>query len=253
MLEYSHGDRVATWTIARPPVNAINDEWLSDFHHALDEMESKGGVSVLHIRSAQKVFCAGADLRLMQDCFAKQDGPAEMVAMVTRIQKLFDRIENLEQVSLVELAGAALGGGLELALACDFRVAADDARLGLTEITLGLVPGAGGTQRLSRLCGSATARRLILRGEVIDGVMAEALGVVHWSVPREQLPARVKELLDGLASTPAQALAEGKRCLMDYEEPEINGFKSELTSTLRLYEDSESRERIAIFLAKTKK
>lgn len=173
-----------------------------------------------------------------------------MVALVSRMQALFERIEKLEQVSLVELSGAAVGGGLELALACDFRIAASEAKLGLTEITLGLVPGAGGTQRLSRLCGSAVARRLILRGEVINGVTAEALGVVHWAVPREQLQTRVRELLDGFADAPVRALAECKRCLLDYEVAEIDGFKSELSSSRRLYEDPETRARVAAFLAK---
>ena len=250
MLEYTHNGRVATWTLSRPPVNAINDEWLIDFHRALDDMESKGGVSLLHIRSAQKTFCAGADLKLMKASFTENNGPAALVAMVSRIQALYERIEKLEQVSIVELGGAAMGGGLELALACDFRIAASEAKLGLTEITLGLVPGAGGTQRLSKLCGPAIARRLILRGEVINGTTAEKLGVVHWAVPRTQLQARVKELLDGFASTPVLALAACKRCLMDYEVAEIDGFKSELTSTLRLYENPETRERIAAFLAK---
>jgi enoyl-CoA hydratase len=250
VLIYSHEGRVAIWTLSQPPVNAINDEWLIDFHRTLDDIESKGRVSVLHIRSAQKTFCAGIDLKLMQDCFAKKGGTTTLVAMVARMQELFDRIAYLEQVTLVELSGAALGGGLELALACDFRIAAAEAKLGLTEISLGLVPGAGGTQRLSKLCGPAIARRLILRGEVIDGVMAEQLGVVHWAVPREQLQARVKELLDGFADTPARALAECKRCLMDYESTERNGFESELSSTKRLYEDPETRERVAAFLAK---
>lgn len=250
MLEYSHQDRVAIWTLSRPPVNAINDEWISDFHHALDDIEAKGGVSVLHIRSAQKSFCAGADLKLMQACFTEKDGSVNMLALVSRMQVLFGRIEKLEQVSVVEIKGAAVGGGLELALACDFRIAANEAKLGLTEVTLGLVPGAGGTQRLSKLCGPAVARRLILRGEIINGVEAEQLGVVHWAVPREQLQVRVKELLDGFADTPVRALAECKRCLLDYEVAEIDGFKSELSSSKRLYEDPQTRERVAAFLAK---
>ncbi len=253
MLEYSHAGRVAIWTLSRPPVNAINDAWLVDFHQALDEIESKGQVSVLHIRSALKTFCAGADLKLMQDCFAKQDGPATMVAMVERMQALFERIHKLEQVTLVEIAGAALGGGLELALACDFRIAANNAKLGLTEITLGLIPGAGGTQRLSRLCGPAIARRLILCGEMIDGTTAAQFGVVHWAYPRDEMEIHVKELQDGLANTPLHALAECKRCLLDYELPDINGFRSELASTLRLYKDPESRERVKDFLAKKQK
>jgi enoyl-CoA hydratase len=250
MLQYSHEGRVAVWTLSRPPVNAINDEWLSNFHKALDEIESKNGVSILHIRSNQKVFCAGADLKLMRSCFEKIDGPTEMVAMVRRMQALYKRIENLSQVSIVELGGTALAGGLELALACDFRIAANEAKLGLTEINLGLLPAAGGTQRLSKLCGSAIARRLILGGEMINGVTAETLGLVHWSVPHEQLQDRVGELLEKWAGLTVMALAKAKRCLLDYDLPDVDGFETELSGTLNLYEDPETRKLVETFLRK---
>ena len=90
---------------------------------------------------------------------------------------------------LAEIGGAAMGGGFELALACDLRIAANEAKVGLPEVRLGLIPGAGGTQRLTRLCGPALANRLILGAEVLDGATAAALGVVHWSAPRAELAA----------------------------------------------------------------
>src|SRR5690606_39776340 len=92
-------------------------------------------------------------------------------------------------VSVAEIGGHALGGGLELALACDLRIGALEARIGLPEVALGLVPGAGGTQRLARLCGPALARRLILGAETLDGRTAEQIGLLHWAAPKAELPA----------------------------------------------------------------
>src|SRR5207342_2828775 len=139
--------------------------------------------TVLHLRSAQKVFCAGADLREVRERIDAADGPDRMYAYVAGIQRLYSRIERLSQVTIAEIGGAAMGGGLELALACDLRIAAAEAKLGLPEARLGLIPGAGGTQRLTRLCGPALAARLILGAEIIDGAAAERLGAVHWTAP----------------------------------------------------------------------
>ena len=116
-----------------------------------------------------------------------RDGPDRMYAYVAGIQRLYARIERLPQVTLAEIGGAAMGGGLELALACDLRIAAVEAKLGLPEARLGLIPGAGGTQRLTRLCGRPVAARLILGAETLDGAAARELGIVHWAVPRAEL------------------------------------------------------------------
>ena len=102
----------------------------------------------------------------MRSCFATPEGPERMVELVKRMQRLFARLETATVVTVAEIGGAAMGGGLELALACDLRVAAIDARLGLPEVRLGLLPAAGGTQRLTRLCGQGTAKRLILGAEL---------------------------------------------------------------------------------------
>src|SRR5690606_10957433 len=125
---------------------------------------------VLMIRSSQRAFSAGADLRLMRDCLAgAQQAQDDMVEMVRRMQRLYDRLVLLPQVVVAEIGSAALGGGLELALACDLRIAAEEAALGFPEVQLGLLPGAGGTQRLTRLCGPGIARRLVLTAEKITG------------------------------------------------------------------------------------
>ena len=174
-------------TLARAPVNAINDELLAQLDAVLDEAEADERIAVLHLRSALKVFCGGADLALIRSCMATPQGRNEMVAIVQRMQRVFARLEAVGCVTIAELGGATVGGGFELALACDWRIAAHEARIGLPEAGLGLLAAGGGTQRLTHLVGPGIARRLILGAETVDGIEAERLGLVQWSVPRAQL------------------------------------------------------------------
>jgi enoyl-CoA hydratase/carnithine racemase len=194
------------------------------------------------------VFCAGADLVEVRARMEARTGPDEMYAYVAGIQRLYARIERLPQVTLAEIGGAALGGGLELALACDLRIAAVEAKLGLPEIRLGLIPGAGGTQRLTRLCGRPVAARLILGAETLDGSAACDLGIVHWAIPRAELPRRSIEIAQGIAGLPAAALAAGKACIAAAGEPGQGGFTDELEATRRLLTNDETRQRVQAFL-----
>ncbi len=141
MIEHEFQESSLLVTLARPPVNAINREWIERFDAILDELATRSGVSVVVIRSSQRLFSAGADLKLMRDCFGGETGLAEMVETVRRMQRLYDRIERLPQVTIAVIGGAAFGGGLELALSCDLRVAANEAQVGLPEARLG--PAAG--------------------------------------------------------------------------------------------------------------
>jgi enoyl-CoA hydratase len=240
---------VACLVLDRPPVNAISEEWLARFHGCLDELGARSDWRVLHIRSTQKAFCAGADLAEMR---ARLDSPAgidSMVEVAAGMQKLFARIEALPQVTLAEIGGAALGGGLELALACDLRVAASEAKLGLPEVRLGLVPGAGGTQRLTRLAGRATALRLILTGETFDGAAAQALGLVQWALPRAGLSARAVEIAERTAASPREALAACKRCVGAAEDPARDGYAEELAASRSLYASETTRGLVSAFLS----
>lgn len=242
-------DAVTVLTLSRPPVNAINGDWVRAFEAKLDDLASGPPCTVLHIRSDQKVFCAGADLREVRMHMEVSDGADRMYAYVAGIQRLYARIERLPQVVLAEIGGAAMGGGLELALACDLRIASAEARLGLPEARLGLLPGAGGTQRLTRLCGPALAARLILGAEILDGVAASALGVVNWAVPRVDLAQRAAEIVRGIASLPAAALAASKACIAAAGHSDRGGYADELEFTRRLLNNSETRQRVEAFLA----
>ena len=249
MLHVGVADGVATLTLARPPVNAISEAWVRAFQSTLDELLVRGGWTVLHLRSSQKVFCAGADLKEVRARIDAVDGPDRMYAYVAGIQRLYARIERLSQVTIAEIGGAAMGGGLELALACDLRIAAVEAKLGLPEARLGLIPGAGGTQRLTRLCGRPAAQRLILGAEVIDGATACDLGLVQWAVPRAELGQHAAELARRVAELPAGALAASKACIAAAGEPGTGGYSIELEATRRLLTEPETRRRVEAFLA----
>jgi len=241
---------LAVCTLARAPVNAIDEAWLARLDEVLATVERAQGVAVLLLRSTERAFCAGADLALMRSRMDSPEGRARMVAFVREIQRVFMRLERLPQVTLAEIGASALGGGLELALACDLRIAAEDARVGLPETRLGLLPGAGGTQRLTRLAGEATAKRLILGAEVVSGAQAAALGIVHWAVPQAELAARARVIAGEIAALPAAALAEAKRCIAAAVAPGADGYEMELQATAALLAQGETRRRVLSFLEK---
>ena len=249
MFNVQTSNGVTTLALSRPPVNAISEEWIRSFDARLDALAAEPCCGVLHIRSDQKVFCAGADLKEVRARMDAPDGADRMYAFVACIQRLYARIERLPQVTVAEIGGAAMGGGLELALACDLRIAANEARLGLPEVRLGLIPGAGGTQRLTRLSDASLARRLILGAEIIDGVTANKLGVVHWAVPRAELAQRAAGIVRNIASLPAEALAASKTCIAAAGNSDRSGYTHELEFTRMLFNSADTRKRIDEFLA----
>lgn len=247
MIGLARNGALAVATLARPPVNAINDEWLARFGTILDEL-AREATAVLWIRSAERVFCAGADLELMRAGFPTEQGRAGMLALAGRMQEVFARLERAATVSIAEVGGAALGGGFELALACDLRVVADTAEVGLPEVRLGLLPGGGGTQRLTRLCGAAIAKRLILGAETVRGAEAVALGLAHWAAPRDELQARTGAIAERIAALPAAALAACKRCIGAALEADVDGFSLETSETQKLYASAQTQELVTAFL-----
>lgn len=237
-------------TLQRAPVNAINAKLLDELDAVLDLAEADDGISVLHLRSALKVFCAGADLELIRESTATPQGRNRMVAIVQDMQRVFARLENAPCVTLAELGGACVGGGFEMALACDWRVAANEARIGLPEAGLGLLAAGGGTQRLTALVGAGIARRLILGAETLDGAEALRLGLVQWALPRAELPGAAAALAQRCAAIPRTTLAENKRCIALAGATRGDGFAAEIAATRRLYENPETRHRVAAFLDK---
>lgn len=251
MISLEKNGAVAIATMSRAPVNALNKEMVARLIAILDDVAADERVSVLLLRSGQKIFSAGADLALMQSCFATPAGPDEMTKVVREMQDLFFRIEAAPVVTVAEIAGTAMGGGLELALACDVRVAAIEARLGLPESKLGLLPGAGGTQRLARLCGRGVANRMILGAEIVDGAEAHRIGLVEWARPRHELNEWTAALVARFAAIPRSAIVANKRCIAAAADAGPEGFERELSLTRSLYDHPETRRRVSEFLTKT--
>lgn len=252
MFDVEKIGKVVRITMRRAPVNALNREFVRQFMEVLDSLEANTDMTVLHLRSAQSVFCAGADLAQVQTRFDMEDGASVMVSDIRELHQLLDRIEDLPCVTVAEIGGAALGGGFELALACDLRIAATDVKIGLPEARLGLIPGAGGTQRLTRLCGPGIAARIILSADVVDGATACELGMVQWAVGSDQLEHEAQALVKRVESLALPALRVSKDCIAHARGRDKSGFEAELQGTHGLMGTAEAQERIADFFAQRK-
>ncbi len=248
MIHARHDAAVTTITLSRPPVNAIDPGFVTAFHAALDEVDGRQPTLVV-LRSDQRCFCAGADLALIRACFDETGGVERMVAYVRTLHELFDRIEALPAVTLACVNGPTLGGGLELALSCDLRIATTTAKLGLPEARVGMIPGAGGTQRLPRLAGPGIAARLILSADVVDGAEAQRLGIVQWAVAEAAFEPEIARLVDRIGGLSREALAASKHCLRAAFDPQVDGFARELEQPLALMRSPDSRQRVARFFA----
>jgi len=248
MIEHEISDGVAVVTLNRPPVNAWDDDHLDQFQATLVEIEASGA-SVILVRSALYLFSAGADLAAMHQKFQTEEGRLEMTAFVKHIQDAYAQLEASKKVTIAEVGGAALGGGLELALACDLRITAIEAKLGLPEAALGLLPGAGGTQRLPRIVGEGRAKRMILGAESVNGEEALQIGLAQWSVPRDELPAFAMETALRIARLPGHAVELCKACIDDGIAGSKDGFQSEREGSATLFAHPETHARVEKFLA----
>ena len=248
MIHARHDAAVSTIILSRPPVNAIDPDFVTAFHAALDEVEARQPTLVV-IRSDQRCFCAGADLGLIRTCFDQEGGVDRMVAYVRTLHRLFDRIEALPAVTLACIAGTTLGGGLELALSCDLRIATTSAQLGLPEARVGMIPGAGGTQRLPRLAGPGVAARIILSADVVDGAEAQRLGIVQWAVEESGFEREIARVVDRIGGLSREALAASKHCLRGYFDPAVDGVERELEQPQALMRSPDSKQRVARFFA----
>lgn len=199
----SIAQHVALITINRPQaMNALNPETIAELTAAIDNLEQQADVKTIILTGAgEKAFVAGGDVALMETLSPLQ---ARDVALAAA--ELFERIETSPRVVIAAINGYALGGGCELALACDLRLASEQAQLGQPEINLGIFPGWGGTQRLPRLIGVSRAKEMMFTGERISAHRALELGVVDHVVPADQLMARSQELAKTIASKPQAAI-----------------------------------------------
>jgi enoyl-CoA hydratase len=239
--------RVLILTLDRPPVNVLSSEVLDALTRRLDEAEDDPEVRAVVLASAaEKAFAAGADIREMAPM-----GPTAAREHGTRGQGVTRRIERLPLPVIAAVHGACLGGGCEIALACDFVVASDDATFGQPEINLGVMPGWGGTRRLPRRIGAARARRWILTGRPVAAAQAQAEGLVDRVVPRAELLPAALELARELATKPAVALAAAKYAILNAMDPRIDeGLTYELDLWARLFGTPSQKEGMRAFLEK---
>jgi enoyl-CoA hydratase len=216
---------------------------LRELDESLEELEQDGGVRAVVI-TGEKHFCAGADLREL-----REKGPEEAEALSGLAQKVFCRIEQSDLPVLAAVSGYALGGGCELALACDMRLAADDARFGQPEISLGLLPGFGGTQRLRRLVGAGKAMEMILTGGIVNAGEAHAIGLVNRVVGDGWLMAEVVALAEIVAKKSGLAVGLAKKLVRE-EVPFEEGLRRERTAFGKCFSGQDAREGINAFLEK---
>jgi enoyl-CoA hydratase/carnithine racemase len=202
------GDGIATLRLDRPPMNAMAREVQEAMRAAAVDASDRADVRAVVVYGGDTVFAAGGDVREMVRWSA-----AEAMDAAVRLQAAFTAVARIPKPTVAAIAGYALGGGLELALCCDFRVAAEDARLGQPEINLGLIPGAGATQRLPRLVGPARAKDLVFSGRVVPAEEALALGLVDVVVPSGEVYAAARGLVERYATGPALALRAAKEAI----------------------------------------
>ncbi|HOG45239.1 MAG TPA: enoyl-CoA hydratase-related protein [Anaerolineae bacterium] len=205
---YEKSEGLATITINRPEVrNALTQALMEELGQAIDQAEADEEVRVLILTGAgERAFVAGADIGEV----GARDTLTELGANSRVRRGVFSRLEHLSRPSIAAVNGYALGGGCELALACTLRIAADTARFGQPEINLGIIPGLGGTQRLTRLVGKGRAMELILTGDLIDAQEAFRIGLVNKVVPAAQLMEEARALAKKLAAKPPLALRAAK-------------------------------------------
>jgi enoyl-CoA hydratase len=201
---------LATVTVNRPKVlNALNDQTVAELDDAFAALEQNESVRVVILTgSGEKAFIAGADINELKVC----DVPAGIRTCI-RGQRLLDRIENSRLIVIAAINGFALGGGCEIAMACDIRLAADSARLGQPEVNLGIIPGYGGTQRMPRLVGKGKAKQLILTGDMINAAEAHRIGLVDEVYPAAELAAKAREMAGKIAAKGPFAVTTAKRCI----------------------------------------
>jgi len=242
-------ERVAILTIDHPPVNAFDRPTMTDLAGALDEVLENPEVRAVVVTGAgQMAFVAGADINELRAVAGQSDIVRELSLTG---QAVFSRIERAHKPVIAAINGVCLGGGLELAMACHMRIAGDRVRLGQPEINLGIIPGWGGTQRLSRIVGRAKAIELILSGDAITAQEAYRLNLVNRVVPAGEVLKTAKDLARKLAAKPGVAVAAALQAIdQGLEMPLDEALRHEANLFAHLAETEDMREGVTAFLEK---
>ena len=238
---------VVVLTIDNPPANSMGLRVISGLSEALDAIEDDRGVRAVVITGAgEKMFCAGADIKLLSQVEGiGEDHPLFQTA------RLFDRIEAFPKAVVAAINGFCLGGGAELAMSCDIRIASEHARFGQPEVNIGITPGWGGTQRLTRLIGKTRAQPLLLTGEMLGAKDALEWGLLNEVTPPGELMNRALEVAAKLAEKAPLAIAEIKSRVVSGAKQDLSAaVVDDLRGMLRLMGTADGKEGVAAFLQK---
>jgi len=241
-------DAVVLIRLDRPQaLNALNDQLMNELTAALDEAEADDGVRAIVITGSERAFAAGADIKEMQ---AKDYAQAFREDFITRN---WERVDRCRKPVIAAVAGYALGGGCELAMMCDFIIAAESARFGQPEITLGVSPGAGGTQRLTRFIGKSKAMDMILTGRMMDAAEAERCGLVSRVTPADKLVEEALAAARKIAELSAVSVMLTKEMVKAaYETPLHQGVQLERRLFQSMFAFQDQKEGMAAFVEKRK-
>ena len=239
----------AVVTLDNPPVNVLTRAAVDALADALIRVEAdEEAVAVVLTGAGERAFAAGADIKEMPGALGR---PGVALEMARALHDLMNRLDHLPKPTIAALRGFAFGGGLELALACDVRIADSTAAFGLTEIRLGILPGAGGTQRLPRLIGEARAKQMMFTGEPVDAALAERWGLVNAVVEAGRALPAALELAQTIAARSLPALARIKAAVdggADMPLPEALQLEARLFD--EVFQTDDSREGITAFIEK---
>ena len=246
----SQKDALAIITINRPKkLNALNKATIEELHEAFQVLDKDSSVKVIVITgSGEKAFVAGADIS--EFAHFTVDNGGQLAAKGQEM--LFNFIENLSIPVIAAVNGFALGGGLELAMACHFRVASDNAKMGLPEVSLGVIPGYGGTQRLPQLIGKGNAMELIMTAGMISAEKAAALGLVNYVTTLEELMPLVEKLAGKIMRNSSVAISAAIKAVNANFEDGVNGFEVEISEFGNCFGTEDFREGTTAFLEKRK-
>lgn len=241
---------LAILTINRPEkMNALNTDTIRELHQAFSHLDADAGIRVILLTGkGERAFVAGADISEFAH-FSVKEGKA---LSANGQQQLFDFVEKLNTPVIAAINGYALGGGLELAMACHFRVASHNARLGLPEVSLGLIPGYGGTQRLPQLIGKGRAFEMIMTGAMIEAETAMDYGLVNHVTALEELLPYCRKLAEKIANNSPVAIAYAIKAVNAGFRYDADGFKTEINAFGKCFGTADFKEGTTAFLEKRK-
>ncbi|MBI4336416.1 MAG: enoyl-CoA hydratase/isomerase family protein [Chloroflexi bacterium] len=247
-LLYRKEGSLAVITLNRPDrLNALSRQLWQDMNAVLDEIEGDGEVRVVILHGNGRAFCAGADIR------ERVDTEAATPPLARATSAVFTKLENLSKVTIAAIHGFALGGGCELAMACDLRIAAEGSQFGQPEVKLGILPGAGGTQRLPRLIGSGRAKELMYVGDFIPASTAFQWGLVNRVVPADRLLDEARAFANVLLERPPLALRLIKSCVQVGLQTDLHsGLEYEARCSYILNTSEDRKEGMRAFVEKRK-